>query len=357
MFLVGCANLPSRNQKSSYVEPFDDSPPVKIDPAHHNKQLQVLDTRHSHNISEKDNTSRLQQPVDRIQPKTQPYRLQPYTSKSHRHNEVHVYPYNTSPSIVVDSASIDTPSNKSQSSNASTSSKTPNNASPSIDFANTPSISYTDTANTVSPHNPDIATPDVGVETDTYVDTDSTDNTNNESNSNRHDTNDPEYSHDTNTVESPNNVQHQENIQTIDKNSAIPQQTAPKSVTPITKPPATKRPPRPPLKLAHIIKPKPFFVKGLAKRPPVQALLKQAAKQRKAGNLVKAAAILERSLRIEARNPYLWNRLARIRFEQGLFSQANTLAAKSNTLARGDKELIKENKHIISEAQKRDGNR
>ena len=88
---------------------------------------------------------------------------------------------------------------------------------------------------------------------------------------------------------------------------------------------------------------------------PVKSLLKQAESQRAAGNLVMAAATLERSLRIDPRNPYCWNRLARIRLEQGLFSQASNMAAKSNTMAGTIPSLFKENQHIITEANKRSG--
>lgn len=89
---------------------------------------------------------------------------------------------------------------------------------------------------------------------------------------------------------------------------------------------------------------------------PIKALLQQAEAQQKAGDLARAAATLERGLRIEARNPHLWNKLAHIRLEQGLFSQANTMAAKSNTLSGDYPALLKANQRIITEAKKRAGN-
>lgn len=125
--------------------------------------------------------------------------------------------------------------------------------------------------------------------------------------------------------------------------------------TPKKSPPKAKQPSRPPLTLALITKPSPFFAPGITSIAPVKALLEQAANQRAAGNLVMAAGTLERSLRIEPRNPHLWNRLARIRLEQGLFSQATSLAAKSNTLAGNDEDLVRENKRIIGEAHKKVG--
>jgi predicted Zn-dependent protease len=86
---------------------------------------------------------------------------------------------------------------------------------------------------------------------------------------------------------------------------------------------------------------------------PVKALLRQADAQRAAGDLVSAAATLERGVRIEPRNPYLWNRLARIRLEQGQFSQAESLAAKSNLLAGDLPALLGDNRRIIGEARRK----
>ncbi|MEJ2154345.1 MAG: tetratricopeptide repeat protein [Desulfobacteraceae bacterium] len=48
-----------------------------------------------------------------------------------------------------------------------------------------------------------------------------------------------------------------------------------------------------------------------------------------------ARANLERAVRIEPRNPLLWQELARVQLEQGQYRQAENMAAKSNTLAGG----------------------
>jgi Tetratricopeptide repeat len=86
---------------------------------------------------------------------------------------------------------------------------------------------------------------------------------------------------------------------------------------------------------------------------PVRALLRQAESQRAAGDLVAAAATLERGLRIAPRNPHLWNRLARVRLEQGQFSQADSLAAKSNMLAGNLPALTQDNLRIIALARRK----
>jgi predicted negative regulator of RcsB-dependent stress response len=87
----------------------------------------------------------------------------------------------------------------------------------------------------------------------------------------------------------------------------------------------------------------------------VMALLNKAQSQAAAGRMDEARASLERALRIEPRNPVLWQKLARIRLEQGQYRQAENLAAKSNVLAGADRNLQVENWHIIGEARSRRG--
>lgn len=70
-----------------------------------------------------------------------------------------------------------------------------------------------------------------------------------------------------------------------------------------------------------------------------------------AGQMDQASASLERALRIEPRNPVLWQELARIRISQERYPQAESLAAKSNALAGGNRRLRKENWRIIGEAR------
>ena len=70
-----------------------------------------------------------------------------------------------------------------------------------------------------------------------------------------------------------------------------------------------------------------------------------------AGRLSNAAASLERALRIEPRNPRLWQELARVRLQQGDFAQAESLAARSNSFAGGDSGLRAENQRIIEAAR------
>ena len=85
----------------------------------------------------------------------------------------------------------------------------------------------------------------------------------------------------------------------------------------------------------------------------VLALLDQATKQEQMGSPEKAAATLERALRIEPKNARLWHRLAVIRYEQGQYSLAESLAAKSSTLAQGDWHLKEKNAELIQQVRQR----
>ncbi len=85
----------------------------------------------------------------------------------------------------------------------------------------------------------------------------------------------------------------------------------------------------------------------------VAGLMETARADVAAGRLANAAASLERALRIEPRNPRLWQELARVRLQQGQYAQAESLAARSNSWAGNDNALRAENDRIISEARER----
>ncbi|MGB3915861.1 MAG: tetratricopeptide repeat protein, partial [Thiothrix litoralis] len=63
--------------------------------------------------------------------------------------------------------------------------------------------------------------------------------------------------------------------------------------------------------------------------PAVQALVKQADADVAKGNLDNAAGTLERALRIEADNPDLWMKLAKINEQQGKHDQAVSMVGKA----------------------------
>jgi len=82
--------------------------------------------------------------------------------------------------------------------------------------------------------------------------------------------------------------------------------------------------------------------------PAAGALAAQAERQREAGDYVGAAATLERALRIQPREAYLYNRLARIRLEQGRYAQAGNFAWRSNSLAKDQPQLKQDNWGMIA---------
>jgi predicted Zn-dependent protease len=87
----------------------------------------------------------------------------------------------------------------------------------------------------------------------------------------------------------------------------------------------------------------------------VARLMDGASADAAAGRLANAAAALERALRIEPRNPRLWQELARVRLKQGDYAQAESVAARSNSWAGGDNRLRAENWRLIAQAREARG--
>ena len=83
----------------------------------------------------------------------------------------------------------------------------------------------------------------------------------------------------------------------------------------------------------------------------VIALLDRAQTDNDAGQHETAGASLERALRIEPRNPWLWLALAQVRLAQGQYAQAITLAGKSNSFAGHQHRVQAENWQVIGQAR------
>jgi Flp pilus assembly protein TadD len=111
------------------------------------------------------------------------------------------------------------------------------------------------------------------------------------------------------------------------------------SPAPVEQPPAPAEAPAPP--------PAP----GPRENVAIAGLVESARADAAAGRLATAAASLERALRIEPKNPRLWQELARVRLLQGDLAQAESLAARSNSFAGGDTALRAENQRIIEQAR------
>jgi len=85
-------------------------------------------------------------------------------------------------------------------------------------------------------------------------------------------------------------------------------------------------------------------------KPVVLALATDSQRAREQGRYEQAALYLERALRIEPGDPWLWHHLAIVRLEQGRFQQAVHLASKSNALAQPDDTLRQRNWGVIADA-------
>lgn len=83
----------------------------------------------------------------------------------------------------------------------------------------------------------------------------------------------------------------------------------------------------------------------------VVALLDRAQLDYAGGQREAAGASLERALRIEPRNPWLWHELAQLRLTQGQYAQAITLAQKSTSFAARDPRLLALNWRVIGNAR------
>jgi tetratricopeptide (TPR) repeat protein len=100
------------------------------------------------------------------------------------------------------------------------------------------------------------------------------------------------------------------------------------------------------------------FDQGIQSASPsaaVIALLGAADRERASGRTDSAAASLERALRLEPKNAYLWYRLAALRLEQQNWQQAFVLAYKSNSLVSDNTPLKIRNWKLIAEAKRRLG--
>lgn len=83
----------------------------------------------------------------------------------------------------------------------------------------------------------------------------------------------------------------------------------------------------------------------------VIALLDRARLDSEAGKRDSAGASLERALRIEPRNAWLWHELAQLRLAQGQYAQAITLAQKSTSFAGRERRLQALNWKVIGNAR------
>lgn len=89
--------------------------------------------------------------------------------------------------------------------------------------------------------------------------------------------------------------------------------------------------------------------------PAIAALMADARNSSEAGNLDAAAVTVERALRIEPRNAYLFYELAELRLKQEKPRLAEELARKSVLLSAKDTQLKKQGWLLIAQARQTQG--
>lgn len=85
--------------------------------------------------------------------------------------------------------------------------------------------------------------------------------------------------------------------------------------------------------------------------PAVLSLMRSAQTARAAGQYGQASGSLERALRIEPRNYFVWATLADTYLRQKNYEQAESVAQKSNSLARGNVYVLQENWRVIRDSR------
>lgn len=93
----------------------------------------------------------------------------------------------------------------------------------------------------------------------------------------------------------------------------------------------------------------------VSSNPAVIALANTARTESAAYHYGKAAASLERALRIEPRNARLWHELARLRMQEEEYQQAENMALRSNRFSGNDRVQRRANWQLISESRKERG--
>lgn len=82
-----------------------------------------------------------------------------------------------------------------------------------------------------------------------------------------------------------------------------------------------------------------YSASQVSQNSAVQTLYDQAMNYLSVGDFDQTEATLERGLRIEPNNPYLWFELARVSADYGNAKKARELASRAQSLAGGDQSL------------------
>jgi tetratricopeptide (TPR) repeat protein len=143
-------------------------------------------------------------------------------------------------------------------------------------------------------------------------------------------------------------------VQRAPERASVQPPIAPPAV-PVAPPATTTVPPASPPLVIRIPAPPPGgFPKSLAESgasPAAQALVKQAQDARAANKNDVALGLLERALRIEPRNAFIWQAVADTKLALGNAGDAEAAAQKSSSLARGNPWVDSGNWRLIAAAR------
>lgn len=85
-------------------------------------------------------------------------------------------------------------------------------------------------------------------------------------------------------------------------------------------------------------------------KPVSRSLIEQSRDQQRTGNYGQAAATLERAIRIDPGEPAVWLELARVRYAERNWTQAEQLARKARSLAGSGSPLRDDAIRVIADA-------
>lgn len=88
----------------------------------------------------------------------------------------------------------------------------------------------------------------------------------------------------------------------------------------------------------------------------VISLIDTARQHRDRGDYASAGSSLERALRIEPNNGYLWKALAELNYAEGNYREAESMALRGNSYANSDGNLRKQLWSLVGDARKKQGN-
>lgn len=89
----------------------------------------------------------------------------------------------------------------------------------------------------------------------------------------------------------------------------------------------------------------------ISRNAAVLELVQRAEEETASGRLEQAAGWLERALRVEPQNPWLWYLLAENRYRDGRYDEAEGLAEKSLSLTGDEPTLASQNRALITQVR------